>query len=92
MTVLPQFITATSLMLMWQPPSFESSNGVIRQYVIQIAEINTGRILTVTTNTTAITVKDLHPFYTYGCRVAAETIEVGPYSSPITVQLHEDSK
>ena len=92
MTVLPQLVTATSLTLTWQPPSFENSNGIIRQYVIQVEEVNTERMLIATSNTTDITVEDLHPFYVYSCRIAAETIQVGPYSSPITVQLNEDGK
>lgn len=92
MTVLPQFVTSNSFTLSWQPPSFESRNGVIQQYIIQIEEINTGRMLTATSNTTEITVKDLHPFYSYSCRIAAETVEVGPYTSAITVQLNEDGR
>ena len=92
MTVLPQLVTATSLTLTWQPPSFENSNGIIQQYVIQITEVDTGRRFTETSNSTAIIVESLHPFYSYNCRVAAETIEVGPYSSPITVQLNEDGR
>ena len=90
MTVLPHMMTATSLTLIWQPPSFESRNGVIQQYIIEVLEVNSGRILTTTSNTTDITVGNLHPFYSYTCRVAAETIQVGPYSPPITVQLDED--
>lgn len=90
MTVLPWLVSATSLTLVWQPPPLESINGVIEQYVIQIDEVNTGGVLTATSNTTNITVDNLHPFYSYNCRVAAETIQVGPYSSPIRVQLHED--
>lgn len=92
MTVLPWFVGATSLTLVWQPPPFEGINGVIEQYVIQIDEVNTGRVLTATSNTTNITVENLHPFYSYNCRVAAETIQVGPYSSPIRVQLNEDGR
>ena len=89
MTVIPWFVTASSLTLVWQPPPFESINGVIEQYVILIEEVNTGRVLTAASNTTNITVENLHPFYSYNCRVAAETVGVGPYSSPITVQLNE---
>ena len=92
MTVLPWLVGATSLTLVWQPPPFEGINGVIEQYVIQINEVNTGRMLTATSDTTNITVENLHPFYSYNCRVAAETIEVGPYSSPIRVQLNEDGR
>ena len=92
MAVLPQMVTATSLTLTWQPPSFESRNGVIQQYIIQIEEVNSGRMLTATSNTTDVIIDDLHPFYSYSCRIAAETIQVGPYTTPILVQLDEDGK
>ena len=92
MAVLPQWVTSTSLTLIWQPPSFESRNGVIQQYIIQIEEVNTGRILTATSNTTEVKIDNLHPFYSYTCRIAAETVQVGPYTTPITIQLDEDGK
>ena len=92
MTVLPQSVTTSSLTLTWQPPSLESHNGIIRQYVIEVVESNTGITSTVTSNVTEVTVEDLHPFYIYNCRIAAETIQVGPFSSPIAVQLNEDGK
>ena len=92
MTVLPQLVTASSLTLTWQPPPFESRNGVIRQYIVQIEEVSTGRMLTETSNMTDVTIDNLHPFYSYRCRIAAETIQVGPYTTPITIQLDEDGK
>ena len=92
MAVLPQMVTATSLTLTWQPPSFESRNGVIQQYIIQIEEVDSGRMLTATSNTTEVSVDNLHPFYSYSCRIAAETVQVGPYTTPITIQLDEDGK
>ena len=92
MAVLPLMVTATSLTLTWQPPSFESRNGVIQQYIIQIEEINTGRMLTAISNTTEVSINNLHPFYSYSCRIAAETAQVGPYTTPITIQLDEDGK
>ena len=92
MTVLPHSVTASSLTLTWQPPSVENLNGIIRQYIVQIVETDTGRTLTIASNNTEVTVEDLHPFYIYICRIAAETVELGPYSAPITVQLNEDGK
>ena len=92
MTVVPYLVTATLLSLTWQPPAFESRNGIIQQYVIEMVEVNTGRVLTTISNTTDITVGNLHPFYTYKCRIAAETVQVGPYSPTVTIQLHESGR
>ena len=87
--IFPVLVTETSYTLTWQPPPFEDSNGIIRQYVIQVLEVDTGRLFTQTTNVTEITLEGLHPFYSYNTQISAETIALGPFSSPITVQLNE---
>ena len=92
MAILPQLVTETSFTLTWQPPSFEGSNGVIRQYIIQVLEVDTGITFMEISNLTELTLEGLHPFYSYSCRIAAETIGVGPFSNPVTVQLNEDGK
>lgn len=92
MALLLQLVSETSFTLTWQPPSFEGRNGIIQQYVIRVQEVDTGRMFTETSNTTEVTVENLHPFYSYNSRIAAETIGLGPFSAPITVQLNEDGK
>ena len=92
MNILPYMITATSFSLMWESPAFEATNGIIQQYVVQLVELDTGRQVTVVTNTSEVTLEDLHPFYTYSSRIAAETIAVGPFSTPLAIQLSEDSE
>ena len=84
--------TSTTLILWWDPPSNESRNGIIRQYVIRVIEADTSTTTTSTSNTTQLTLNDLHPYYTYKCSVAAETVGVGPYTAVLKVQLDEDSK
>lgn len=83
---------STSFTLSWDPPADESQNGVIRQYHIRVTEEDTDTMSTYTTNDTAITLTNLHPYYIYKCAVAAETIGVGPYTSVLTLRLDEDSK
>ena len=51
--------------------------------------VETGRDFTVYSNTTQVTLEHLHPFYTYTCRIAAETVGRGPFSEYITIQLPE---
>lgn len=84
---------STTLALSWQPPSPESRNGIIIHYTVNITEMETGRVLLLTAmNTTTLRVHALHPFYTYTCVVAAVTIGLGPYSTPVVIQMPEDGK
>ena len=85
--------TSTTLVLSWQPPAPENQNGIIVHYIINITEMETGRLLSFTTvNTTTLSVPTLHPFYTYTCIVAAVTVGIGPYSATVEVELPEDGK
>ena len=38
---------------------------------------------------TTMTIAGLHPFYTYSCSVAAETIGFGPFSTMFSVKMPE---
>ena len=75
---------------MWEPP--EDPNGNIREYRVNVTEVETGRMFQVTTNTTSITIDSLHPYYTYNCTVVAVTIGPGPFSTVITVRTAEDGR
>ena len=79
------------LSLNWEAPPSEHRNGVIRSYLIAVHEFETGRNFTVISdsNMTQVTLEPLHPFYTYQCSIAAETVGSGPFSEHITVQLPE---
>ena len=84
--------TSDSISLTWDAPPYESQNGIISQYVIRILENDTGITTLFYSNTTTMTVNDLHPYYVYKCSVAAETIDIGPYTAVLTLQLDEDCK
>ena len=84
--------TSDSISFTWDAPPYESQNGIISQYVIRILEINTTTTTLYYSNITNTTVFGLHPYYIYKCSVAAETVDVGPYTAIITLQLDEDSK
>ena len=75
---------------MWEPP--EDPNGYIREYRVNVTEVETGRMFQLITNTTGITIGSLHPYYTYNCTVSAVTIGPGPFSTVITVRTAEDGK
>ena len=83
-------VTSTTLTLTWTPPLLEDANGMVRYYRIQIVEVETGKVFDLTSNVTYIYAYELHPYYTYECSIAAFTINLGPYSNVITVQLAEE--
>jgi len=84
--------TSDSFILSWDPPPVEDTYSFIRNYLIAVTEIDTGRGFTMSANSTQIVLNELHPFYTYTCAIAAYTVALGPYSNEISVQLAEEGK
>ena len=87
---LSTIISSRSLTLMWSPPPFEETNGVIQYYSLSITEFESGQVLTMTSLSVVAVINDLHPYYTYECTVAAYTVGLGPYSSSVTILLNEE--
>ena len=81
-----------TLRLSWEPPGNRSRNGIIVRYYVNITELNTDSSFLVETTDQWVVVDDLHPYYRYSCIVAAETVELGPFSAPVIVELPEDGK
>ena len=83
-------ITSTSFYLSWNDLPSEYQNGLIRYYIVNITELDTGIVLTYTTTTTDFTAQFLHPYYYYMCSVSAVTISPGPYSDFQVIQTEID--
>ena len=83
-------LTSESISLSWDPPPFGEQNGRIRQYLINVTELDTGASFLQTSSGTEFTVFSLHPNYYYAFTVAAVTVGAGPPSPPIVVQTNED--
>ena len=81
-----------TLRLSWEPPNNRSRNGIIQLYHINVTELYTDFTFLVETTAQSVLVDDLHPYYRYSCIVAAETVDLGPFSSPVFIQLPEDGK
>ena len=79
-----------TLRLSWEPPTDGSRNGIILRYFYNITELESQSSFVYSTTGESVVVDDLHPYYRYSCIVAAETVELGPYSAPVTIQLPED--
>ena len=94
-TAPPENLHATpldsrTLHIAWQPPVEEERNGIIRRYVINITELNSGNEYQLENSSTKITVQDLHPFYRYSYSVAAETVALGPSTPGSIIKMPED--
>lgn len=79
---------------MWDPPPPEHVNGVIREYRINTTELETGIVSQYTTEPTIqeLVIGPLHPYYTYLSTIVAFTVEIGPYTTDITVRTDEDGE
>ena len=83
-------VNSTTIQLQWEPPPLADQNGVIRSYIINISVTENGSSFQQTSETTALYISNLNPFYTYTLTVAAVTIGPGPYGQVLTVQMPED--
>lgn len=79
-----------TFVVIWQPPPAVERNGIIRNYVVNLTELETGTVEQyIIFPELNITITSRHPFYRYRYAVAAETISLGPYSDPQVVHLPE---
>ena len=85
-------LDSRTLHITWQPPVEEERNGIIRRYVINITELDSGNEYQLENVTTEITVQNLHPFYRYSYSVAAETVALGPFTPGSIIEMPEDGK
>ena len=61
-------------------------------YLINITETDTGATWQLSTDDENVTVESLHPFYSYSLSVAAQTIALGPFTSPVVIEIPEDGE
>ena len=76
----------------WDPPPQDHQNGVIIEYRINVTEIITGRVFVRLSTMTSLELTSLHPNYEYQWVVTAVTIDVGPYTSVVTIRTPEDGE
>jgi hypothetical protein len=86
-----EVIDSNSITLSWSPPSPEHRNGVVRKYIVVAVETDTGNEYNWESVLTTITIHSLHPFYTYQFTVAAYTVQQGPFSYIVTLQMATDA-
>lgn len=94
LSVEASVFNSSAVSLSWRPPSVDSQNGIIVNYTIRLLERATENIHIINTDGphTEIFVTSLHPHYIYEFTVAAQTVDIGPFSSASIVKTNEDSK
>ena len=77
-----------SVLLSWHAPDAdEYSNGVLRQYYIEVTDNSSSQTNLYLSDDSYLLVDSLQPGNQYTFRVAAYTSEKGPFSQPISVTL-----
>ena len=80
-------ITAHEITLTWMElERCIDRNGIITRFVIRYGGLEDNTLSEVYEHT----LRDLTPITNYSIEIAAETVAVGPFSDPITVQTLED--
>ena len=79
-------------MLSWRPPPEGQLNGVLRHYVLNVRELDSGRNFTLMSINTMIVLSDLHPFYSYEIAVCPVTVDIGPCAYFEPILLPQDGK
>lgn len=82
---------STTILLSWEAP-MGRHNGIIREYRLNITEIETGQVFSNISASTSLVISNLHPDYTYEWTVTAFTVIEGPYSYLSRVTTLEDGK
>lgn len=74
----------------WSPLPSDLENGLIRYYLVNVTETNTGLQYQIQSVTDYITLTNLHPYYTYNVSIAAYTVSTGPFSDVTVFTTAED--
>ena len=82
-------LNATHTLVVWEPLPPDHQNGPIGLYHITITVIDIDEQLQDVSTDISTVLGPLHPFYTYKFSIAAETVQVGPFTSPITLKMPE---
>ena len=69
-----------------------SQNGIIREYYINVTDLQTEEVQLYTSRSPGIEITNLHPYYHYKVRVAAYTVALGPFSEHFTIRTMEDGR
>ncbi len=97
MNISVTILTTSRIEVAWVIPNTQYLNGELKHSVLQLREKNnTSENFTILRTTQSLdssfVFEDLHPFYDYSVAIAAETVDLGPFSEPVTWKMPEDGK
>ena len=85
--------TSQTVNMTWSPPALEHQNGIIRYYLVNVTELESGTLTEYNTTYAWLLLTGLHPHYNYLFVFAAATsIGLGPTGSSFTITTAEDGK
>ena len=78
----------------WEPPLEDNQNGIITSYTIRLYDIVADKTTLYQRegHHAQFVIDTLHPYYEYDVSVAAETVDIGPFSVIQRIRTQEDSK
>ena len=85
-------MSPTVITLEWDSPPAVDINGDIEYYLVEAEEVYTGRMWTFHAVDVHINIGSLHAYYVYSCRVAAFTIDLGPFTNYYNVYSGEKGR
>ena len=82
--------SSRSAAISWEPPPAESHNGIIRDYLVVVHHVLKGTDDSFTAFSNVLNVSSLIPFTQYKIKVAAVTVEAGPFTIEQSITTFED--
>ena len=91
-SVRATIVDPTSVTISWNNIPLAFRNGVVRRYTVRIEALETGTQSDFSRSRSPVTLIALHPAYNYRITVAGFTVALGPFSSPVSLQMPEARK
>ena len=85
-------LNSNAIKVSWDAMPINIANGIIRKYLLNVTVLESQENWTVETPHVAVTLNDLHPYYTFTIQVGAHTIGLGPFSYPQTLKTLQDGE
>ena len=82
-------INPWTLFIQWESPALEHRNGIIRRYIVNVTEQETGKEEQFYTEKFNITLDSRHPSFQYSYFVSAQSIALGPFSQAQIISMPE---
>lgn len=80
---------AWTLFIQWESPAVEHRNGIIRRYIVNVTELETGKQEQFNTINLNMTLASRHPSFQYRYLVSAQSIAPGPFSQAQIISMPE---